>query len=94
MTSNSYSLRHRRPCTMHYSDKVHLTSQEKCNAQLQQANRMMRTQGKDVENQGGGAGFLHTTLLCPHTWLRIVGVRTSPPRSKMEKQARIFASAF
>jgi hypothetical protein len=46
---------------MRIADEVRRASQEKKrNNQLQQANRMMRTQGKDVENQGGGAGAVVT----------------------------------
>ena len=46
---------------MPLSDKVYSALQEKKrNSQLQQASRMMRTQGKDVENQGGGAGTVVT----------------------------------
>jgi hypothetical protein len=30
--------------------------EKKCMAQIKQANRMIRQQGKDIENQGGGPG--------------------------------------
>ena len=46
---------------MRIADEERSVSQEnKRNNQLQQANRIMRTQGKDVENQGGGAGAVVT----------------------------------
>lgn len=46
---------------MRIADEVRSASQEKKRKnQLQQANRMMRTQGKDVENQGGGTGAVVT----------------------------------
>jgi hypothetical protein len=46
---------------MRIADEVHSALQEKKrNNQLHQANRMMGTQGKDIENQGGGAGAVVT----------------------------------
>jgi hypothetical protein len=48
---------------MRLSDEVRSTSQEKKRyLQLQHANRMIRTQGKDVENQGGGDGAVVTVM--------------------------------
>ncbi len=63
---------------IHIADKVRSALQEKKrNNQLQQANRMMRTQGNDVENQGGGAGAVATVKPDYHVVshnIEIVGV--------------------
>jgi hypothetical protein len=44
------------------------------NNQLQQANRMMGTQGKDVENQGGGAGAVVTVKPDYHAVSHNIGI--------------------
>jgi hypothetical protein len=46
------------------ADEVRSNSQEKKQAQLQQANRMIKAQGKDIEKQGGGPGAVVTVKPC------------------------------
>ncbi len=50
---------------MRLADKMRSNSQEKKGkAQLQQANRMIVAQGKEIEKQGGGPGAVVISLVC------------------------------